>query len=52
MIVDQFLKYATFITALLYCSVEEAAKLMMKDVVKYWGVPHNIINDRDARFLG
>ncbi|CAL9127284.1 unnamed protein product, partial [Musa textilis] len=25
---------------------------MMKNVVKYWGVPHNIISDRDARFLG
>ena len=51
-VVDRFSKYATFIAAPLHCSAEEAAKLMMKDVVKYWGVPHNIISDRDARFLG
>ena len=51
-VVDRFSKYATFIAAPLHCSAEEAARLMMKGVVKYWGVPHNIISDRDARFLG
>lgn len=40
-VVDQFLK-----------SAEEVTKLVMKNVVKYWGVLHNIINDRDVRFLG
>ena len=51
-VVNRFAKYATFIVAPLHYLVEEAAKLMMKNVVKYWGVPHNIISDRDARFLG
>ena len=50
-VVDRFSKYATFIATPLHCSVEEAAKLMMKNMVKYWGVSHNIIGDCDARFL-
>ena len=52
MVVDRFSKYATFIVAPLYYSTEEAAKLMMMNMVKYWGVPHNIISDRDAQILG
>ena len=51
-VVDRFSKYATFIAAPLDCSAEEAARVMIKDVVKYWEVPHNIISDRDAQFLG
>ncbi|KAJ8471221.1 hypothetical protein OPV22_025564 [Ensete ventricosum] len=50
-VVDQFLKYATFIASSLHCSAEEVAKLM-KNVVKFWRVPLNIISDRDSRFLG
>ena len=51
-VVDRFSKYATFIPAPLHCSAEEASKLFLKHVVKYWGVPQNIVNDRDPRFLG
>ena len=34
-VVDQFLKYVTFIVAPLHYSIEEVAKLMMKNVMKY-----------------
>ena len=34
-VVDRFSKYATFIVAPLHYLAKEAAKLMMKDVVKY-----------------
>lgn len=51
-VVDRFLKYATFITASINCSMEETTYMFMKNVVKYWGVPHNIISDRDPRFTG
>ncbi|KAE8694701.1 RNA-directed DNA polymerase-like protein [Hibiscus syriacus] len=30
----------------------EAARLFLKHVVKYWGMPKTIINDRDTRFTG
>jgi hypothetical protein len=51
-VVDRFSKYATFIAAPTDCTAEEAARLFMKNVVKYWGVPRTIISDRDPRFTG
>ncbi|PKI46790.1 hypothetical protein CRG98_032827 [Punica granatum] len=51
-VVDQFSKYATFIPAKKDCPAEEAARLFMKHVVKYWGVPTMIVSDRDPRFTG
>lgn len=38
-VVDIFSKYATFIAASADCTVDEAARLFMKNVVKYWGCP-------------
>ena len=32
------------------CSVEEVAKLFFKHMVKYWGLPLNIVLDKYARF--
>jgi hypothetical protein len=29
---------------------KEVAKLFFKHIVKYWGLPLNIVSDRDARF--
>ncbi|KAJ7975820.1 Retrotransposon protein, putative, Ty3-gypsy subclass [Quillaja saponaria] len=49
---DRFSKYATFIPAPKYCSTEDTAQLFFKYVVKYWGVPKNIVSDRDSRFTG
>lgn len=42
----------TFIPAPTYCSAEENAYLFLKYIVKYWGVPRNIVSDRDSRFTG
>ena len=44
-VVNWFSKYATFITTPLHYSAEEVTKLMMKNVVKYLRVLHNIISD-------
>ena len=51
-VVDRLSKYGIFIPAPLHCSAEEAARLFLKHVVKYWGIPQNIVSDRDSRFLG
>ena len=51
-VVDRFSKYATFIPTSADCKVDEAAHLFFKNVVKLWGVPRNIISDRDPRFTG
>ncbi|KAM2435170.1 hypothetical protein PS1_025158 [Malus domestica] len=51
-VVDRFTKYATFIPAPVECTAEVAARLFLKHVVKYWGVPRSIVSDRDARFTG
>ncbi|RVW63223.1 Transposon Tf2-2 polyprotein [Vitis vinifera] len=51
-VVDRFSKYATFIAAPTDCTAEETARLFLKHVVKYWGLPKFIINDRDPRFTG
>ncbi|KAE8673495.1 Detected protein of unknown function [Hibiscus syriacus] len=51
-VVDRFSKYGTFILASKVCPAEEAARLFLKYVVKYWGVPKTIISDRDTRFTG
>ncbi|KAK8994844.1 hypothetical protein V6N11_045913 [Hibiscus sabdariffa] len=44
-VVDRFSKYATFIPASKVCPAEEAARLFLKHVVKYWGIPKTIISD-------
>ena len=49
-VIDRFSKYATFIPAQKYCTAEDTARLIFKNVVKYWGVPQSIISDRDPRF--
>ena len=51
-VVDHFSKYAIFIGAPSACSADAAAELFFKHVVKYFGLPEDIISDRDARFTG
>ncbi|XP_051150172.1 uncharacterized protein LOC127264714 [Andrographis paniculata] len=49
-VVDRLSKYAEFIPAPKECTVEMTAKLFTDHVVKYWGLPTSIINDRDSQF--
>ena len=49
-VVNRFSKYVVFIPASDACPTEEAAKLFFSNVVKHFGLPKNIVNDRDARF--
>ena len=51
-VVDRFSKYAVFIPAPDACPAEEAAKLFFSNVVKHFGLPKDIVSDRDARFTG
>lgn len=51
-VVDRFSKYAIFIAAPHACPAEVAAGLFHKFVVKYFGLPEDIVSDRDTRFTG
>ncbi|CAA0826951.1 Unknown protein [Striga hermonthica] len=51
-IVDRFSKYGIFIAAPGACSADLAAELVFKHVVKYFGMPDEIVSDRDPRFTG
>ncbi|KAE8687867.1 Detected protein of unknown function [Hibiscus syriacus] len=51
-VVDRFSKYAMFIPTSKVCPAMEAARLFLKHVVKFWGMPKTIISDRDTRFTG
>ncbi|KAL0328234.1 UNVERIFIED_CONTAM: Transposon Ty3-G Gag-Pol polyprotein [Sesamum calycinum] len=45
-------EYGIFIAAPHACPAETAAELFFKNVTKYFGVPKDIVSDRDARFIG
>ncbi|KAK9217719.1 hypothetical protein WN943_006347 [Citrus x changshan-huyou] len=47
-VVDRFSKYAIFMPAPHACPADKAAELFFKHVVKYFGVPKDIISDRDV----
>ncbi|KAK3009781.1 hypothetical protein RJ639_014299 [Escallonia herrerae] len=49
---NRFSKYATFVASSTDCTAEEATRLFLKNVVKYWGLPKVIVSDRDPRFTG
>ncbi|KAL0368711.1 UNVERIFIED_CONTAM: Transposon Tf2-11 polyprotein [Sesamum calycinum] len=51
-VVDRLSKYATFIAAPKHVTAEGTAHLFFKHVVKYWGLPKDIVSDRDSRFTG
>ena len=51
-IIDRFLKYATFVPTTKQCSAELTAQLFFGHIVKLWGVPTSIVSDRDGRFIG
>ena len=49
-VVDRFSKYAVFIPASGECPAEEATRIFFSNVVKHFGMPENIVSDRDTRF--
>ena len=49
-VVDRFSKYVVFIPATGECPVEEAARIFFSNVVKHFGMPKDIVSDRDTRF--
>ncbi|KAK3035878.1 hypothetical protein RJ639_033015 [Escallonia herrerae] len=51
-VVDQFSKYGSFIATPKYCSAEDTRQLFFKYVVKYWGMPQDIVSYRDSCFTG
>ncbi|KAI3451450.1 hypothetical protein Pfo_008115 [Paulownia fortunei] len=51
-VIDRFSKYATFIAAPENITAEGTAHLFFKHIVKYWGLPRDIVSDRDSRFTG
>ncbi|KAL5840878.1 hypothetical protein ACOSQ4_013486 [Xanthoceras sorbifolium] len=51
-VVDKFLKYAVFILAPHACPADKATELLFKNVVKWFGVPGDIVSDRYARLQG
>jgi hypothetical protein len=48
--VDQFSNYVVFIAIKMPSNTEEVAKLFFKHVVKYWGLPLDIVSYKDVRF--
>ena len=50
MVVDRFSKYAVFILAPHECFVEEAVRLFFSKVVKHFGIPKDVVSDKDSRF--
>jgi hypothetical protein len=51
-VVDHFSKYVVFHSNEENFGAEEVAQMFFKHVVKYWGLPLNIISDKDTRFTG
>ena len=51
-VVDRFSKDAVFIPAPSECPAEEAARIFFSNVVKHFGMPEDIVSDRDSRFTG
>ena len=50
--VDRFSKYLVFMAAPEACPTKEADNLFFSHVVKHFGLPRDIVSNRDARFTG
>ena len=51
-VVDKFSKYVVFIPAPSECPAEEAARIFFSNIVMHFGMPKDIVSDRDTRFTG
>ena len=50
-VVDRFSKYVVLMATPSTCTVEVTADLFYKNVVKYFGLPEDIVSDRDSCFI-
>lgn len=50
--INRFFKYAIFIPMFKTCNVKVIIQLFFKNIVKFWGLLENIINDKNARITG
>ena len=51
-VVDRISKYVVFIPTPIKCLAEEAVHIFFSNVVKHFGMPKDIVSDRDTRFTG
>lgn len=51
-VLDRFSKYAMFIPSPHECPIEEAVRLFFSNVVKHFGIPTDIMSDKDSQFTG
>ena len=51
-VVDPFSKYAVFMAAPSTCTAKIAIDMFYRNVVKYFGLPEDIMSDRDSHFTG
>ena len=51
-VVDRFSKYVVFIPAPSKRPTEEVARSFFSNVVKHFGMPEEMVSDRDTRFIG
>ena len=49
-VIDRFSKYVVFIPASSECPAKEAARNFFSNVVKHFGMPEDIVSNRDTRF--
>ena len=51
-VVDRFSEYVVFTPAPNECPAEEAPRIFFSNVVKHFGMPEDIVSDRDTQFTG
>lgn len=51
-IVDKLTKYAIFIPTTVHVTEKETAKLFFEHVITHYGIPRQVITDRDTRWRG
>ena len=50
--VDRLTKMAHFVPTQKTVTSEQTAELFVQNVVRLHGLPHDVVSDRDARFVG
>jgi len=51
-VVDWFLKYTVFMSAPSTWTAEVVTNLLYRNAVKYFGLPEDIVSDRNSHFIG